>query len=311
MAFSVECWARLDDVPFPLTDTSYYSAFASRDGNYDQGGIRKGYNLYADGGDGNWDFWVGRGASWEYAQGTPLQTNTWKHFVCTYDGTAARVYVNGVKGVDDYIIIWPNVRQPFTIGTILDSGPYPWHGPIDEVSFYGSALSAARIGLHYQLGLYGTNAAPIFVAQPVSQSVQAGSSVSFNPTVVGATDMTYRWKQDDVDIAGGTGLSLSLSSVDYTNAGQYTLAVTNSFGGTVSQPATLVVMPPASVTNLTTRLTKSGAGLKFELIWPMGHALYSTTNLASPSWEAVSGASAPYYKVPINTSIDQMYYKIQ
>lgn len=311
MAFTVECWARLDDVPFPLTETDFYAPFASRDGNYDLGGIRKGYNLYADGGDGNWDFWVGRGPTWEYAQGTAVQTNAWTHFACTYDGTAARIYVNGVKGLDDYIVIWPNVRQPFTIGTILDSGPYPWHGPIDEVSFYGTALSASRINMHYQLGVNGSSTRPVFTTQPASQSVQGGSSVSFNPVVVGGTSMTYQWKKDGADVAGGNSLSLAFASVDYTNAGQFVLAVTNSFGGTVSEPATLVVNPPASVTNLTARITKAAVGIKFELIWPLGHTLYSTTNLAAPSWQPVIGASAPYYNVPIDTGAGEMFFKIE
>jgi hypothetical protein len=309
--FSVECWALLDSVPLPLLGTQFYCAVASRDGNYDSGGIRKGYNLYADGSDGNWDFWLGRGVAWEWAQGTPIQTNRWTHFVCTYDGLAGRIYVNGALIGEDYIALMPNLRQVFTIGTILDSGPYPWRGPIDEVAFYKTALSANRIGLHYQLGLYGTNSLPLFLTQPASRSVPAGSSVSFSPTLVGAMPMTYQWKLGGAALGSGTALNLSFASVDYTNAGQYTLAVTNSYGGTVSATATLVVTPPASVTNLVSRISRGASAPKLELIWPLGHTLYSTTDLAAPNWQPVSGASAPYYNVPVNPATPQMFFKIQ
>jgi hypothetical protein len=312
-SLSFECWVS-PDVALPLA--TYYCPISSRDGNYDTGGHNKGYNIYAAV-VGNWDFWMGReGANWLFCNGTvAVHTNVWTHLICTCDYAAhtQRIYVNGVLSGElitsyDYV---PNLRNPFYIGTLLDSGPYHFYGAIDEVSFYQSVLSPERVKAHYELGVYGTNNLPIFIAEPASQTVVAGKSLSFNPVLAGATPMTYQWKQDGADVTGGTSLALGITTVDYANAGQYTLAATNGYGGAVSAAATLVVAPPASVTNLTLRISSTQTGTKLELIWPLGHTLYYKTDLAAGTWLPVSGASAPYYNVPINTAIGQLFFKLQ
>jgi hypothetical protein len=168
---------------------------------------------------------------------------------------------------------------------------------------------SCRIG--FQLGNYGTNNLPVFITLPASQTVEFGTTAVFNPTVVGATPRTYVWKRTGTGVAGGTDLALSFPSVDYTNAGTYTLAVTNGSGGAVSAAAALVVTPPASVTNLTSRISSTPTGPKLELIWPLGGTLYYTTNLTTGTWPPVSGATAPYYNVPINPATEQMYFKVQ
>ena len=101
---------------------------------------------------------------------------------------------------------------------------------------------------------------------------------------------------------------LSFTSVDYTNAGQYRLAATNSYGGVLCPAATLTVMPPASVTNLTYRFSAgtSGSDAPLELIWPTG-TLYSATNVAGP-WVAVSGATLPYYRVSVNQDTQALFF---
>jgi hypothetical protein len=311
-SFTVECWASLNDVPWPVSGSAYYCPISSRDGNYDTGGHRKGYNIYAAN-NNNWEFWLGTDASWGYCSSLlPVQTNVWTHFVCSYNPATldARFYINGALAQEIPTPYVPNVRNTFQIGTVLDSGPYYWHGTIDEVSFYQSVLSPDRVNAHYQLGVYGTNDRPIFVVGPASQTVVAGTTASFSTTLAGASPMAKQWKLNGADVPSANGLTLTFAA-DYTDAGQYTLAATNGFGGAVSSAATLVVMPPASVTNLTSRISTTPAGPKLELIWPFGHTLYYATDLTSGSWLPVSSAGAPYYNVPINTAIGQIFFKIQ
>jgi hypothetical protein len=259
-----------------------------------------------------WTFGVGGMTTWDIQYNTsPVQAvNTWVHLVGTFDGWQESLYMNGVLVGSTIGLGLPNERLPLYIGG--DNAAYgfgnPFVGMVDEVAYYKTVLSPSRIKLHYELGKYGTTG-PVFLQQPASQTVEFGAPVSFTPEVFGATPMTYQWKQNGANVAGGTDLVLSFTSVDYPNAGQYTLAVTNSSNGNVSAAATLVVTPPASVTNLTSRVSSTPAGVKLELIWPMGCALYYATNLTRSGWLPVSGATAPYYNVPINPATEQMYYK--
>lgn len=78
---------------------------------------------------------------------------SWSHVVATWDGTIARLYVNGVfanvdnkgDGTPGYA---PSTTATLTIGALGDDSS-PFYGNVDEVAFYASALSAEKIAAHY------------------------------------------------------------------------------------------------------------------------------------------------------------------
>lgn len=77
----------------------------------------------------------------------------WHHIVATYDGTTARVYVDGTVGATTASGTGISRQSwPATFPSSLGLGPPPlWPGALAEVAFYvGSALSAARVTAHFQ-----------------------------------------------------------------------------------------------------------------------------------------------------------------
>jgi hypothetical protein len=84
--------------------------------------------------------------------------------------------------------------------------------------------------------------APTFTQQPASQTVTAGSPVTFT-VVVSDTSATLQWMKNSSPIANATGASYTIASAQSTDAGTYTVQATNAGGMTTSQPATLVVDP--------------------------------------------------------------------
>jgi Concanavalin A-like lectin/glucanases superfamily len=81
--FSVEVWAK----PTGGTGT-YRGVVASR--SYPNGWV-----LYA-GSNNTWQFWINNGTGMKIIYGAPVTLNAWTHLVGTFDGTTARLYVNGV-----------------------------------------------------------------------------------------------------------------------------------------------------------------------------------------------------------------------
>lgn len=90
---------------------------------------------------------------------------------------------------------------------------------------------------------------PIFVEQPLDQSVAAGGTASFSALVVGwPAPMTYQWQHDGQslidggDLDGSTTSVLTISNVHAGHMGSYSVACVNYFGSSVSDSAMLMVL---------------------------------------------------------------------
>jgi uncharacterized repeat protein (TIGR03803 family) len=90
-----------------------------------------------------------------------------------------------------------------------------------------------------RLGIYP--AAPTITAQPQSQTLTAGTSVQFTVTASAKPAPAYQWNFNGAAISGATASTYSLSSVQTTSAGNYSVTVTNSSGSVTSNTATLTV----------------------------------------------------------------------
>lgn len=105
-----------------------------------------------------------------------------------------------------------------------------------------SGVTAIAAGGAHTLALLGT--APAIITQPVSQSVFIGANVTLTVVASGSQIPTYQWKKDTVDIPGATGASYHIASVQPSDTGSYTVAVTNPAGTVTSDAAALTVNGP-------------------------------------------------------------------
>jgi sugar lactone lactonase YvrE len=86
-----------------------------------------------------------------------------------------------------------------------------------------------------------TGLAATITSQPQSISVAAGGLAQFSVAAGGNPAPTFQWHFNGNALAGATGSSFSITGVQATNAGAYTVTVTNSLGSVTSNPATLAV----------------------------------------------------------------------
>ena len=78
--------------------------------------------------------------------------------------------------------------------------------------------------------------------QPQGQTVQPGASVTFTVTANGRPAPTYQWYRNGVAITGATSESCTVSNAQESNAGDYTVVVSNAIGNVTSNKATLTVL---------------------------------------------------------------------
>jgi hypothetical protein len=88
-------------------------------------------------------------------------------------------------------------------------------------------------------------------SQPTSVTVPLGTNVSFTVGANGSS-LKYQWRFNTTNIPGATASAYSIASVDTTNAGNYSVLVTNSTGNQVSSYAYLSIqMPPTNALGAT------------------------------------------------------------
>ncbi len=86
-----------------------------------------------------------------------------------------------------------------------------------------------------------TAVGPTITTQPQSQTVTAGFTAQFSVVATGTPAPTYQWQFNGAPVAGATSATLTLSGVQSSGAGTYTVVVTNPAGSVTSNPATLTV----------------------------------------------------------------------
>ncbi|MGH7989307.1 MAG: InlB B-repeat-containing protein [Limisphaerales bacterium] len=87
------------------------------------------------------------------------------------------------------------------------------------------------------------------MTQPASQTVNVGSSATFSVAASGTAPMTYQWLFNGGNMTGQTSSTLNLSQVQQSQAGKYSVIVSNVAGTATSATAVLSVLSTGSVSS--------------------------------------------------------------
>ncbi len=139
---SIDAWIKLDTI----TPGSFYQLIGS--GYW---GLKSFY-LGLD--TGQIQFYLDDGSAWRsvIVSNQTLTTNTWYYTALTYNGSSAKIYINGVEDVANTISYpVPTSYNTLYIGAgQLDLGfAYEFPGIIDEIRVFRVALSASEISDYY------------------------------------------------------------------------------------------------------------------------------------------------------------------
>ena len=89
---------------------------------------------------------------------------------------------------------------------------------------------------------------PVILTQPADQTVIEGQTVTFTVVASGVPPPSYHWFRGSGDVAGATNATYAISRVQASDAGSYSVVVSNPYGSATSGVATLTVVFPPSIT---------------------------------------------------------------
>lgn len=221
--------------------------------------------------------------------------------------TALQVLKTGTTTVLKQVAV--PVLQPGEIAQVALDLPAGTH-PEGEVGFVLEVDAGAAVTdsnrfnnrTEFTSGLWRT---PSIAVQPVAaQAVAVGGSTTFRVKAGGTGPFGYQWFKNGVAIAGAKAATLLLSNVQASDAGSYTVMVTNNGSGSaISNAGTLSVLAvgnaashavagtgqnSTSTVTVSNTLAYSGtpSGLKWQVLLPTGWrfaADRATTGATKPS----------------------------
>ena len=131
-----------------------------------------------------------------------------------------------------------------------------------------------------EISVYGapsapTPAPPVVITDtlPANGSDVVGSEVTFTAVFHGTTPITYQWRKNTgsgaVDIAGATSPTLTLSNLQLSDSGSYSVMAANDYGMTESTPNNFVVNPAPTEVNgiLVANANQTSSGQTFSPTW--------------------------------------------
>ena len=201
--FSVEFWAKPNSLGSDGTGFCPISCFNP---SWFGGANRSGWLFYLNNA-GRWQFRLGLQSGYAVtlsAASGNATPGTWQHIVATYDGTTARIYVNGTQvGSSGVAAGWaPNTQMALRIGGTPLTGTYSdqpvisaagiagnrgYDGWMDEVAVYPSLLSASTVAAHYAAATTNTAgySAQILADGPLAYwDMNEAAITTPNPSVV-------------------------------------------------------------------------------------------------------------------------------
>jgi hypothetical protein len=190
-----------------------------------------------------------------------------------------------------------------------------WKFGTDSGNFYGgSGWAIDSIVLEDFANSCCTSgvAPPSIVLQPTSQTVIAGTNVTFQVSADGTPPLSYQWNLNNSGLASETSSALVLTNVQPAQMGIYSVTVSNVAGWTNSTGARLRVLVAPTIAGIS--LSGSSISLTLESLSGLTYTLQYKNSLKDPNWlslsAAVPGTGATITLTDSNPAAPSRFYRV-
>jgi hypothetical protein len=162
--------------------------------------------------------------------------------VQTYDGTAKSVHFTTTP-----LGLTVDVTYNGSASSPTNPGNYTVVGTINDLNYSGGTTNTFLVGIW-----------PVIQSQPASRTNNLGSTATFIVVADGTPPLFYKWLKDGIICSIVNSPILTLTNIQKSDEGLYSVAISNAFGSVVSADARLTVnRPPIADATATLRLVFS------------------------------------------------------
>ncbi len=205
---------------------------------------------------------ISAGDDWSYESWLALKDNGDVISCSPWTGATSKVQSNTIAiacsiGTDHHISLALKAN-----GTVTGWGYNFYGGPNVPVGLNNVVAIAAGAG--HQLALVG-GGAPFIQNHLLDRVAVMGGKAFFRIEATGARPLTYQWKLFGTNLPGATSALLALNNLQPNQAGSYSVAVSNAFGGAISESAQLTLTPMEITQQPTNRTNIVGTTATFNV----------------------------------------------
>lgn len=191
-------------------------------------------------------------------------------------------------------------------------------GPTGGLTLSGSVLYGTTSGGGSLSNgvVFALDLSPAVDPQPTNQVAVLNSTATISARASGLSPMAYQWLFNNSNIVNATNSTLTISGVNFTNAGDYQVIVTNIFGSVTGQVASLsVTLPP-----LTIATTNAGFGVQtnqfgFNINWVSGYTAVVEASSNLIDWQPLQTntltTDSDYFGDPQWTNYPSRFYRLR
>jgi hypothetical protein len=196
------------------------------------------------------------------------------NLVQTSDGTAKSVSITTTPPS-----LAVNVTYNGSTNLPVEPGIYYVRATVTDPNYNGSAAGTLVIGK-----------VPAILSQPLSQTRIIGETANFITSADGSEPLSYQWRKNGLNLTDATEPTLTITNVQSTDAGLYSVTVKNQFGTTTSSNAVLEIITPAQAVERLIANVKASVDRSASLVASLSHALAAINRGNTNS--AINGLSA-------------------
>ena len=261
-AFYYSFYLKVTDISAVSTSAAnnYIAGFSDTTGSQTSGLSRCGSRLVSKASGGGYVLGVGKSSTTaNYVYDTTVrQTNDVLFVIVSFETpsvgvTNALLWINPPSS--SFGAATPPPANVTNLNTETGSSPLNANGPRAMVIACNNGMPSAtldelRVGNSWAVVTGGD---PAITQLTANQTLPPGQNAFFNVTARGTDPISYQWIKDGAtlsdggNIVGSTTPSLTVQTISATDAGSYTVSISDSAGTVTSQPSTLTLSDPALV----------------------------------------------------------------